>query len=105
VYACDAALRKYLKQHIPAFRKVQPLRFLSPEEASGNSRAVPFADIYAAVGTFSALQLHEASQWVELPFDVADRDRYFVCQVIGDKRIPNGAYCFYINGNPNSFKN
>lgn len=39
VYACDEALREYLKQHIPTFRKVQPLRFLSPEEASENRRA------------------------------------------------------------------
>lgn len=98
VYACDAALREYLKQHIPAYREVQPLRFLSPEEASKNRRAVPFADIYAAAGTFSELQLHEAMQWVELPFDVTDRDRYFVCQVIGEsmnKKIPNGAYCLF----------
>lgn len=38
VYACDAALREYLKQHIPAYWKVQPLRFLSPEEASENRK-------------------------------------------------------------------
>ncbi|GAA4437289.1 hypothetical protein GCM10023091_16260 [Ravibacter arvi] len=98
VYACDAALREYLKQHIPAYREVQPFRFLSPEEALESHRAVPFADIYAAAGTFSELQLHEVSQWIELPFDVADRDRYFVCQVIGEsmnKVIPNDAYCLF----------
>lgn len=56
------------------------------------------ADIYAAAGTFSELQLHEATKWVELPFDVTDRDRYFVCQVIGEsmnKEIPNGSYCLF----------
>ncbi|MNX70730.1 PIF1-like helicase [compost metagenome] len=99
VYACDAALREYLKQHIPVYNvKPGTFKILSAEEAFDNNRAVAFVDILAAAGSFSDNQLSERQQWIELPNDIKDKSKYFVCKVIGEsmnKIIENGSYCLF----------
>ncbi|WP_126973875.1 DNA/RNA helicase domain-containing protein [Gynurincola endophyticus] len=99
VYACDAELREYLKQHIPVYGVKPPaLKILSKEEAHGNNRAVAFIDILAAAGSFSDNQLPAQQKWIELPNDIKDRDNHFVCKVVGEsmnKRIKNGSYCLF----------
>lgn len=106
VYACDPALRDYLKLHIPAFDNETPasspvLTMISAEEAQHNSRAIPFIDIVAAAGSFSDQHLPEQQKWVVLPEDqndLANKDGYFVCQVVGEsmnQKIKNGSYCLF----------
>jgi len=102
VYACDAALREYLKKHIPTFGSktsaIPAFRILSAEEVLDNNRAVAIVDIMAAAGSFSDNQLPEQQQWIELPEDIKDRDNYFVCKVVGEsmnKIIKNGSYCLF----------
>ena len=59
---------------------------------------MPLLDITAAAGNFSDLQIHSDFEWVELPFNLAPQNGYFVCKVVGEsmnKRIPNGAYCLF----------
>jgi hypothetical protein len=37
-------------------------------------------------------------EWVELPMNVAAKEGYFVCRVIGEsmnKKIPNGSWCLF----------
>ncbi len=98
VYACDPALRNYLKQHIPTYRRSIPFPTLTASESGRSNRSVRLFDIYAAAGTFSEQQLHESAQWVELPFELSDPDRHFICQVRGssmNQKIPDGSYCLF----------
>ncbi len=60
--------------------------------------SVPLVDIKAAAGSFSDLQIHSHTTWIELPFNIAVKDGFFVCQVEGEsmnKKIPNGSYCLF----------
>jgi DUF2075 family protein len=98
VYACDPALRAYLKQHIPAYEAAPAFRILKADEAMRCNNVVPFLDIYAAASDFSQPQIHERLHWIELPFDITDKDSRFVCKVVGEsmnKVIPNGALCLF----------
>jgi len=55
-------------------------------------------DITVAAGDFSPLQQQSELTWVEPPFNVAAREGYFICKVVGEsmnKRIPNGSYCLF----------
>lgn len=98
VYACDPALREYLKQYIPAYQATPRLKVLTPSEARSNNRAVPLMDIYAAAGNFSEKQQHEHLEWIELTENLKDREKHFVCKVEGESmnlKIPNGSYCLF----------
>ncbi|WP_210405029.1 DNA/RNA helicase domain-containing protein [Pedobacter sp. G11] len=98
VYACNPNLAKYLKQHIPSFKKEAALRIIPFDQVKPYVNALPLVDITAAAGNFSDLQVHEDFEWIELPFNVIPKEDYFVCKVVGDsmnKRIPNGAYCLF----------
>lgn len=98
IYACNDGLREYLKQHISTFKKQMPFRILHFEDAKPYVNSVPLIDISAAAGNFSDFQIHSDFEWVELPFNVAVKNNYFVCKVIGEsmnKKIPNGAYCLF----------
>ena len=98
IYACDPDLRNYLKQHISTFKNVLPFRVLPIEDVSPYVNSVPLVNIKAAAGQFSDLQVHSNSEWIELPFNIATKKGYFVCQVDGEsmnKKIPNGSYCLF----------
>jgi DUF2075 family protein len=99
IYACDANLRDYFKEHIATFKPEQKLRILPFEDVKPYINAVPLFDIYAAAGEFSKTQLpYEEVEWVELPMNVAAKEGYFVCRVIGEsmnKKIPNGSWCLF----------
>lgn len=99
VYACDAALREYLKQHMPVYTvELRTFNILSAEEALNNNCAVAFVDIVAAAGSFSDNQLSEHQQWIEISEDIKDKNNYFVCKVVGasmNKIIESGSYCLF----------
>ncbi|HEY9008252.1 MAG TPA: DNA/RNA helicase domain-containing protein [Ohtaekwangia sp.] len=99
VYACNQNLRDYLKRYIPVYKATDiPFRILRKDEVKPYVNCVPLIDISAAAGSFSDLQLHLSTQWIELPVNIAAREGYFVCQVVGEsmnKRIPNGSYCLF----------
>ncbi|MCX2583985.1 DNA/RNA helicase domain-containing protein [Pedobacter sp. MR22-3] len=98
IYACNPNLAAYLKKHIPLFEKEPALRIIPFNQVKPYVNAVPLLDITAAAGNFSDLQIHSDFEWVELPFNLAPQNGYFVCKVVGEsmnKRIPNGAYCLF----------
>ncbi|MFO8141853.1 MAG: DNA/RNA helicase domain-containing protein, partial [Marinobacter sp.] len=93
VYACDEALREYLRQHIPP----HTANGAKPEarnlvELVPYVNAVPLFDLQAAAGGFSDTQTAEYSDWVAVPDGVRVRDGMFACRVIGESMnrvIPN----------------
>lgn len=102
VYACDAALRDYLKQHIPLHTSTAK----STEGAAAIVQlepyvnAVPFYDLEAAAGNFSELQAQADNdrEWIAAPEHVRVNDRLFACRVVGESMnriIPNGAICLF----------
>jgi DUF2075 family protein len=99
IYACDAALRSYFKRHIHAFKSSKPpFRVLPLEDVKPYVNSVPLVDIKAAAGSFSDLQIHSHTEWIELPFNIAAKQGSFVCRIEGEsmnKRIPNGSYCLF----------
>jgi DUF2075 family protein len=99
VYACNKDLRDYLKQHIETFKKEIPFRILRYDEVKPYVNSVPFYDISAAAGSFSDWQIPSSEyRWIELPTNIAVKNNYFVCKVIGEsmnKKIPNGSYCLF----------
>lgn len=99
VYACDKALREYLKQHIPEHAPNQGDNW-TPEvvDLKPYVNAVPLFDLQAAAGTFSDLQNAQDKDWVAVPNDIQVREGMFACQVIGESMnrvIPNGALCLF----------
>ena len=98
IYACDDNLREYLKQHVPVFKKDIPFRILPFDQVKPYVNAVPLVDFFVAAGDFSDPQLHEELEWIELPFNIAAKQGYFVCKVVGEsmnKKIPDGSYCLF----------
>ena len=98
IYACDKNLREYFKNHISSFTNIPKLRVLPFEDVKPYVNAVPLVDITAAAGTFSDLQVHNDFEWVELPINIAAKEGYFVCKVIGEsmnKVIPNDSWCLF----------
>lgn len=99
IYACDPALRSYLKKHIPGFNNDKtPFRVFPIEGVKPYVNSVPLVDIKAAAGSFSDLQTHSHTEWIELPFNIAAKKGLFVCQIEGEsmnKKIPNGSYCLF----------
>lgn len=99
VYACDDALREYLKQHIPVHTVSPP----QPEEANVVAlepfvNAVPLFDLQAAAGDFSDLQSAEHKDWIAVPEGVRICKDMFACRVIGESMnriITNGALCLF----------
>ena len=99
IYACNKELRNYLKQHIETFKKEIPFRILPFDKVKPYVNCVPLFDISAAAGIFSDEQIPSADfEWIELPTNVAAKNGYFVCKVVGEsmnKKIPNGSYCLF----------
>lgn len=98
IYACNEGLREYLKENIETYKKDFPFRIVPFNEVKPYVNAVPLVDITVAAGNFSDLQIHEDFEWIELPFNIAAKEGYFVCKVIGEsmnKKIPNGSYCLF----------
>lgn len=99
VYACDDALREYLKQHIPVHADSQP----TPEQSNVVTlqpyvNAVPLIDLQVAAGDFSNLQIAEQKDWIAVPEGVRVRQDMFACQIVGESMnrvIPNGALCLF----------
>ncbi len=99
IYACNKNLRDYFKKHIETFQKEVPFRILRFDEAKPFVNSVPLVDISAAAGSFGDWQANSSDfQWIELPTNVAVKNNYFVCKVVGEsmnKKIPNGSYCLF----------
>lgn len=98
IYACNEGLRNYLKDNIETFKNEIPFRILPFGEVKPYVNSVPLVDITAAAGNFSDLQIHSDFEWVELPFNVAIKEGYFICKIDGEsmnKIIPNGSYCLF----------
>lgn len=99
IYAYNKELRDYLKQHIETFKKEIPFRILPFDKVKPYVNCVPLFDISAAAGSFSDWQINSSDyEWIELPTNVAAKNGYFVCKVIGEsmnKKIPNGSYCLF----------
>ncbi|WP_367967828.1 S24 family peptidase [Spiribacter onubensis] len=98
IYACDPALRAYLKQHIPTHRREEPTQTRNVVELKPFVNAVPLYSLDVAAGAFSAPQLAESVRLVEVPKDCPIDDTYFACRVIGESMnliIPNGAICLF----------
>ncbi|MCK0106720.1 DNA/RNA helicase domain-containing protein [Marinobacter sp. S0848L] len=99
VYACDKALREYLKQHIP-LRAPSQVENRTPEVVNLKPyvNAVPLFDLQAAAGTFSDLQDTQYKDWVAVPSGIPVREGMFACRVIGESMnrvIPNGTLCLF----------
>jgi uncharacterized protein len=105
VYAYDPALREYLKQHIPVYKRTPHLGPLLQDEVKPFENAVRFLDISAAAGTFSQQQHVSELRWINLPSETIITDNYFVCKVVGEsmnKIIPNGSLCLFKQDNGGS---
>jgi uncharacterized protein len=97
VYACDPALREYLRTHIDVYNGEFPFRKLEPEDVKPYVNSVPCYDLKAAAGAFAQRELPREI-WIELPEDRSPREGMFVCQVLGESMnnaIPNGAWCLF----------
>jgi DUF2075 family protein/DNA replication protein DnaC len=107
VYAYNKEMREYLKNHIKVFelkdrvktsKKEFPFRILKKEDVNPYVNSIPFIDIAVAAGKFSDLQKHGELTWIEPPFNVAAKEGYFICKVVGEsmnKKIQNGTYCLF----------
>lgn len=107
VYACDPALRRYLKRHIQSY-KSNVITF--PEPAAPLEpyvNAVPLYDLRAAAGDFSTYQHAEHEDWISVPDGAPVGNNIFACRVIGDsmdKVIPDGSICLF-RSNPGGSRN
>jgi len=102
IYACDENLRDYLKKFIlykPKEIEInRKLKILSFDNVIPYKNAVPLLDITVAAGDFSDLQIHSDYDWIELPLNIAAKEGYFACKVIGEsmnRKIPNGSLCLF----------
>lgn len=105
VYACDDALREYLKQHIPVYSAhVETPEATNVLELEPYVNAVPLFDLQAAAGDFGALidvsyiDPTRHPDWVGVPEGVRVRKGLFACRVFGESMnrvIPNGALCLF----------
>lgn len=98
IYACDEALRSYLKRHVEIYKSnVVPIRPpAKPLEPYVN--AVPLYDLRAAAGGFSTLQQVEHENWVAVPDGMPVGKSIFACHVVGDSMneiIPDGSICLF----------
>lgn len=99
VFACDHALRDYLKKHIP----IHACDIAEPEatnvvELEPYVNAVPVFDLKAAAGDFSDFQVAEHMDWVAVPDGVRLREGMYACRVFGESMnrvIPNGTLCLF----------
>ena len=63
-----------------------------------NVNSVPLVNIQVAAGGFSNPETYPEYEWVELPMNIAAKEGYFVCKVVGEsmnKIISNGSYCLF----------
>jgi len=99
IYACDEALRDYLKQHIPIHATNQGnSEATNVVELQPYVNAVPLFDLQAAAGDFSGLQAAERKAWVAVPDGTRVREGMFACRVVGESMnrvIPNGTLCLF----------
>lgn len=97
VYVCNENLRKYLSQFIPLknAKKDKPSYKILDVP---NERAIPLYDLKIAAGSFSDVQQHKNTKYIELEQPLVGRENFFACEVIGDsmnKIIKNGSICLF----------
>jgi len=98
VYACDEGLRNYLKRHIPVYRSTIIPLAKPADKLEPYVNAVPFYDLQAAAGGFSALQHVAHEHWIAVPQGMPIGKDIFACRVVGESMntiIPNGATCLF----------
>ncbi|MHA8050201.1 DNA/RNA helicase domain-containing protein [Aquirufa sp. ROCK-SH2] len=106
IYACNSNLRSYLSQYLTLKMKdiVKPNLTILDKP---NNKTIPFYDLKIAAGSFSALQIVQNIQYIELEENIPNQERFFACKVIGEsmnKIIENGSICLfekYTNGSRN----
>ncbi|AIM37589.1 hypothetical protein KO02_13505 [Sphingobacterium sp. ML3W] len=98
IYACNDNLRAYLAQYIKAHQVLgqEPnIEMLITDGPSAQS--IPYYDLSVAAGSFSDVQQHGKTRYVEVA-GAYDPERYFACTVVGEsmnKIIPNGSICIF----------
>jgi uncharacterized protein len=114
IYACNAGLRNYLKQHIETYKTSSSIeaaktntsfRIIPFENVKPYVNAIPLVDISVAAGPFSDMQSPSEHTWIEPPVHVSAQKGHFVCKVVGEsmnKVIPNGSYCLFKQDNGGS---
>ncbi|GAA0845995.1 hypothetical protein GCM10009113_20000 [Marinobacter szutsaonensis] len=105
VYACDKALRDYLKQHIPAHAaNAKERESANAADLEPYVNAVPLFDLQAAAGDFgtlndvSDLDPGKHDDWVAVPEGIRVNKDMYACRVFGESMnrvIPNGALCLF----------
>ncbi len=99
VYACDEALRDYLKQHIPLhIPSVARPQNMDTVDLVPYVNAVPLFDLKVAAGDFSDIQIAEHRDWVLVPDGIRVHEGMFACLVVGqsmNRVIPNGTLCLF----------
>lgn len=109
VYVCDKNLREYFAKHIEKNQIIKGVGYLDYENVIPYVNSVPVANLKAAAGTFSELQIIEENtedfDWVEIPARYKPSKDLFACTVVGEsmnKVIPNGSLCLFRKDNGGS---
>lgn len=105
VYACDKALRDYLKQHIPVHAtNAKERESANTADLEPYVNAVPLFDLQAAAGDFgtpndvSDLDPRKHDDWVAVPEGIRVHKDMYACRVFGESMnrvIPNGSLCLF----------
>ncbi|RYY89586.1 MAG: DUF2075 domain-containing protein [Chitinophagaceae bacterium] len=98
VYACDPALRKYLKQHIYHKQPGKDIEPLPADKVQPFVNSIPLYNLKAAAGGFSPPQQVDDCQWIAPPDRYKPASDLFACQVVGESMnrvIPNGSVCLF----------
>lgn len=98
VYVCDKNLREYFSRHIPHFKKIRSIPFVSKSEVQPYVNSVPVFDLKVAAGQFSELQSVSDCDWIKIPSRYKSSSDLFACIVIGESMnrvIPNGSICLF----------
>lgn len=98
VYACDPALREYLRQHLVSYETKKQLVCVTAMDRNPSKQYAPVYDIAAAAGVFSGEQVPGEIQYVELPAPYRASENLFACRVVGESMnrvIANGDLCLF----------
>mgnify|MGYP003624165732 CR=1 len=99
VYACDKELRDYMSSFIMPHKSNIEDEIINLDIRENKfDNSIPFYNLQAAAGDFSALQTVDANGWIALPEYIRYTEDYFACKVVGEsmnKIIPNGSICLF----------
>ena len=109
IYVCDEGLRSYFSKHIPLYRSIKLVNYLSEDKVKPFQNCIPVYDLTAAAGNFSEVQRVSDCKWLELPSRYKPSSELFACMVEGEsmnKVIPNGSICLFrkYDGGPRNGK-